>query len=92
VNWFKKKTPWQQKQELASPARYYGNGGTIHHSGTIDIDVDTNGNVVEVWFRCLTLPFRVSFLDERGGREPIGYGSTNNNERPFITGVEVLTP
>lgn len=34
---------------------------TIHGSGTIDVQVDEKtGEVVAVWFRCLTLPFRVS--------------------------------
>jgi hypothetical protein len=79
---------WEKKQELAAPNKFYGDGGTIHHSGTIDIDVDANGHVVEVWFRCRNLPFRVSFLDERGSREPTGYGSTDEY-LPYITGVEL---
>ncbi len=34
---------------------------TIHGSGTIDIQVSAEtGEVVAVWFRCLTLPFQVS--------------------------------
>jgi hypothetical protein len=88
--WEKKRPSlWEKKQELAAPSKYYGDGGTIHGSGTIDIDIDANGHVVMVWFRCRTLPWRVSFLDERGNRSPIGYGSTNNDELPFVTGIEV---
>lgn len=35
--------------------------GTIHGSGTIDIQVDPDTKeVVAVWFRCRTLPFTVS--------------------------------
>ena len=38
---------------------------TIHGSGTIDIQVSAEtGEVVAVWFRCLTLPFRVSVVRE----------------------------
>ena len=37
---------------------------TSHGSGTIDIQVDpATGQVVAVWFRCLTLPFTVSLVD-----------------------------
>jgi hypothetical protein len=36
---------------------------TIHGSGTIDIQVsDKTGEVVAVWYRCRTLPFRVSMV------------------------------
>lgn len=87
MSWLTRKTIFQKKQELAAPSSYYGNGGTIHHSGTIDIDVDKSGHVIQVWFRCRTLPFRVSFLDEYGDREPTGYGSTD--ELGSITGVEI---
>jgi hypothetical protein len=39
--------------------------GTIHGSGTIDIQVDpVTREIRAVWFRCLNLPFRVS---EAGG-------------------------
>lgn len=91
---FRRKPPtlttsdWQRKQDLAAPSRYYGDGGTIHGSHTIDIQINEHGNVVAVWFRCQELPFRVSFIDERGRPEPTGYGSTD--DLPLITGVEVL--
>lgn len=43
--------------------------GTIHGSGTIDIQVsEETGEVVAVWFRCQTLPFRVSKVT--GQRQP----------------------
>lgn len=39
----------------------YGGHGTIHQTGTIDIQVDKlTGEVHAVWFRCLNLPFTVS--------------------------------
>lgn len=51
---------WFTRQLLAGPTgRFYGSGGTIHSSGHLDVDV-VNGEVKAVWFRCMTLPFRVS--------------------------------
>lgn len=48
--------------EAVKPAKYYGDGGTIHHTGHIDVVVDKDGNVREVMFRCQWLPFnQVSF-------------------------------
>ena len=44
-----------------SPRHRYGGAGTIHKTGTIDIQVDKiTGEVHAVWFRCLNLPFHVS--------------------------------
>jgi hypothetical protein len=44
---------------------------TIHGSGTIDIQVRAEtGEVVAVWFRCLTLPFRVSTVSEPVQEQP----------------------
>lgn len=48
------------------PRHKYGAGNTVHPSGTIDVQVDSKGRVVAVWFRCLSLPFTVS-----QGREDI---------------------
>lgn len=79
---------WQRKQELASPSRYYGDGGTIHQSVYLDIETDDYGKVVAVWFRCQLLPFYQTITDpdraddmRRAYRE--GY-------IPALTGVEVL--
>ena len=50
---------WWARQKVASPARYYGDGGTIHSTTHLDVEVDDDGLVVAVWFRCQTLPFQV---------------------------------
>jgi hypothetical protein len=44
----------------------YGHNKTIHRTGTIDIQMTKTGQVVAVWFRCLSLPFRVSIVDGYG--------------------------
>ena len=44
---------------------------TIHGSGTIDVQVSAEtGEVVAVWFRCLTLPFAVSTVSELAQAQP----------------------
>jgi hypothetical protein len=75
-----------QKQALAAPARYYGDGGTIHGTTWLDVEVDDAGRVLAVWFRCQTLPYRVFRRsgDERYGEEDMSPGR--------LTGVEILDP
>lgn len=52
---------WALLQALAGDGRrFYGDGGTIHHSGTLDVCQDQSGAVTQVWFRCQNLPFTVS--------------------------------
>jgi hypothetical protein len=56
--------------------------GTIHGSGTIDIQIsEETGEVAAVWFRCRSLPFRVSTVS----------GETRKEQPPItITAVEYL--
>lgn len=52
---------WALWQALAGEgSRFYGDGGTIHSTGTIDVVLADDGHVSQVWFRCQNLPFRVS--------------------------------
>ncbi len=55
---------------------------TIHGSGTIDIQVSgETGEVVAVWFRCRSLPFRVSAVS----------GEARQDQPPImVTAVEYL--
>jgi hypothetical protein len=36
---------------------HYGDEGTIHQTGHLNIELDKHGRVVAVWFRCAMLPF-----------------------------------
>lgn len=82
-------TPFELKQELAQPSRYYGDGGTIH--GTNHLHVETrHGKVVAVWFRCQQLPFEQVEVDE--SRAATSQAINRSGELPAITGVEVLDP
>jgi hypothetical protein len=59
-DWFKK------LQELfsAKGTQYYGDGGTIHSSTAVNVELDSNGKVVSVWFRCCPLPFTQTVVDD----------------------------
>lgn len=86
----KRQAYWDRKQEAAKltdkDARYYGDGGTIHDSGVIDVEI--RGNVVvSVWFRCQMLPFRVH---EVGNARMVEMAKRDNADLPRLTGVEVV--
>lgn len=82
-------TAWEEKQRLAAPSRYYGDGGTIHHTGHLDVEV-RDGQVVSVWFRCQPLPFKQTDVGESRGREMESmYAEVRDIQ---LTGVEVLDP
>jgi hypothetical protein len=76
-----------QKQALAAPGRYYGDGGTIHDSTYLDVETH-NGEVVAVWFRCQMLPFRqIEESALRAAEMRRGYPAGTR-----LTGVEILDP
>lgn len=79
------KPRWWAKQKLAGEGnQYYGNGGTIHSTGHLDVEIGPDGHVVSVWFRCLTLPFEEHRVDGRRAQE------MNGHARPAgITGIEI---
>lgn len=54
--------------DVSAPAEsdgfFYGGGGTIHHSGEVNVETDPKtGAVVAVWFRCMMLPFTQTLVD-----------------------------
>jgi hypothetical protein len=50
-------------------SRRYGGNNTIHNTGYVDVETDTEGKVVAVWFRCATLPFKQSKVDPERAKE-----------------------
>jgi hypothetical protein len=77
---------WRLKQLLARPARYYGNGGTVHSTGHVDVEV-RDGKVVAVWFRCQPLPFVQSPASEARAEDMRGmYRKVD----VALTGVELV--
>lgn len=51
--------------------RFYGDGGTIHSTGYVDVEVH-DGQVVAVWFRCQMLPFKTAAVDAERARVMLG--------------------
>jgi hypothetical protein len=51
------------KRPLAKEELRYGDDGTIHRTGHLDVEVDNYGKVVAVWFRCMPLPFEQSHAE-----------------------------
>ena len=45
--------------------RYYGSDMTIHQTESVNVELDGDGNVVAVWFRCQPLPFTAHETDPR---------------------------
>lgn len=83
------KTLFQRKQALAKPGRYYGDGGTIHSTGVVNVEVDTNGRVVSVWFRCQPLPFDTTVVTpSRAAEQRRMY----EKDVGRISGVEIVDP
>ena len=70
--------------DVVAPARFYGDGGTIHDTGALDVEVDKKGNVVAVWFRCQMLPFRQEDVDKHRAKDMRGITGL-----PKLTGVVV---
>jgi hypothetical protein len=81
------KSKFQQKQELAAPARYYGDGGTIHQTGEVNVELH-EGKAVSVWFRCQMLPFTQREVGEQRAREM--YFAYNDGAGSRLTGVEIV--
>lgn len=52
----------RQREFEKSNTRYYGDGGTIHHTTNINVEL-YKGKVVGVWFRCQYLPFTHTEVD-----------------------------
>jgi hypothetical protein len=77
---------WAAKQSLAAPARYYGEGGTLHGTTELDVETDATGRVVAVWYRCQMLPFKQRTVDDERAISMDQAGAVPVQ----ITGVEVL--
>jgi hypothetical protein len=63
--------PWRRRQKefIKTGTRYYGDGGTIHFTTHVDVEIAPTGQVVAVWFRCQHLPFKMRKIDERRAAE-----------------------
>lgn len=85
-----RKTAFQRKQKEArrTGARYYGDGGTIHGSGFVHVEV-CDGEVVAVWFRCQQLPFQAVEVSKARGTE-MRRAFADIRDEVCLVGVEVV--
>lgn len=65
---------------------YYGDGGTIHSSQEVNVELDKNGKVVSVWFRCMLLPFTQHIVDDQRAKD---MNTAYQGKIPELHGFEV---
>lgn len=64
VNALLLRPPYRKPEE----PKGYGYDRTIHQTGEVNVELDKDGKVVSVWYRCRTLPFTQTIVDdERAG-------------------------
>jgi hypothetical protein len=73
--------------EASAQVHHYGDAGTIHQTGVVNVEVDAQGKVVSVWFRCLGLPFTQHVVHERRAEE-MRRMSESVNTRIAITAID----
>lgn len=66
----------------------YGHHGTIHQTTKLDVEVNENGKVVAVWFRCMALPFRETIVDDYRAEEMLSMYKRENSI-PELLAVDV---
>lgn len=69
----------------------YGRNNTIHHTKLLNIEVDAKtGEIVSVWFRCMSLPFDVTKVDKQRTDEMRRL--YKENKIPQINAIEIEEP
>lgn len=63
------------KPKTVEDENFYGGDKTIHSTGTVDVQLNKDGDVVAVWFRCRMLPFTQSNKYTADGVPQQGHGS-----------------
>lgn len=64
--------------------RRYGDDKTIHRNGEVNVELDVNGNVVAVWFRCQPIPFsQITVTPDRAAEMKLMY----EGEIPDVTAI-----
>jgi hypothetical protein len=87
--WFRTRH-WRRRQKefRRTGTRYYGNGGTIHSSGHLDVEV-YDGKVVAVWFRCQPLAFEHHDVRVERAMSMQAMYTQSAHPMPTLCGVEV---
>ena len=69
----------------------YGDNRTIHGTTKLDIETDSDGIVVSVWFRCMSLPFKQRIVDNERAAE-MNRMSDRVNDTYKLHAVKVEVP
>lgn len=71
------------------PVRHYGDDGTIHRTGEVNVELDERGRVVSVWFRCALLPFTQNVV---GKDRAASMRRAYERQIPRITAIDLVDP
>ena len=66
----------------------YGHDGTIHGIQHLNVELDKNGQVVSVWFRCMALPFDQTIVESSRAKEMRNM-SKDVNKKCKINAVDI---
>lgn len=69
--------------------RHYGDDGTIHRTGEVNVELDRRGRVVAVWFRCAMLPFTQHVVEDARAQDMY---SVRWQDLPKITAIDFVDP
>ena len=47
----------------------YGHNKTVHSTNLLNVEVDKDGNVVSVWFRCMPLAFDSRVVEDSRAKD-----------------------
>ena len=67
----------------------YGHDKTIHRTEKVNVELDKDGKVVSVWFRCMALPFDQTIVDPIRAREMREMYRHNKGSIPKLLAVDV---
>jgi hypothetical protein len=65
--------------------RLYGGDGTIHQTSEVNVELDKNGKVVSVWYRCQLIAFTQNVVDDARAKDMRDF-----YERGDVPGVSLL--
>jgi hypothetical protein len=67
----------------------YGRNNTIHGTKHVNVELDKNGKVVSVWFRCCAIPFDQTVVDDERAAE---LRTMYERGIPELLAVEITDP
>lgn len=75
-----------KKRYKKTKTNHYGNDKTIHQNTLLDIETNSKGEVVSVWFRCHPVPYKQVVVNELRSNEMKGMYS--RSPMPGVLSIE----